>query len=131
MREAADPWWLVGSAAMALHGAPVDAADIDLLTSREDARRLFGDWLEEPRDSTLFRSELFARRPLGRFTLEVMAGFHVRDGACWREFVPQSRCEVRLGEALLYTPGVKGLIAMCALFGRPKDVERKRLLERI
>ena len=131
MREAADPWWLVGSAAMALHGVRVEVADIDLLTSREDARRLFGASLEEPQPSPLFRSELFARRPLGRFTLEVMAGFHVRDGAGWREHVPQMRFEVRVGESLLYTPGIDGLIAMCTLFGRPKDLERKRLLEGI
>ena len=128
MREAKDPWWLVGSAAMALHGAAVGVADIDVLTSRGDARRLFGDWLVEPHESPHFRSELFARRPLGDFTLEAMAGFHVRESARWGEFVPQSRCEVRLGEALLYTPGVEGLIAMCALFGRAKDLERMRLL---
>ena len=129
MREAADPWWLVGSAAMALHGGPVEVADIDLLTSREDARRLFGADLVEPRESPLFRSELFALRPLGVFTLEVMAGFHVREAEGWREFVPQTRCEVPLGEAVLYTPGIEGLIAMCALFGRPKDLERMRLLQ--
>ena len=131
MAGAADPWWLIGSAATALHGAPVTVADIDLLTSPNDARRLFGPSLEEPPPSALFRSDLFARRPLGGFTLEVMAGFHVREGKDWSDYVPQGRCEVRLGDALLYTPGIGGLVAMCALFGRPKDLERKRLLERI
>ena len=114
---------------MALHLAPVEVADIDLLTSRDDARRLFRADLVEPRKSPLFRSELFARRPLGPFTLEVMAGFHILHAGAWREFLPHTRCEVRFGEAVLYTPGFDGLIAICTLFGRPKDLARKRLLE--
>ena len=31
--SACDPWWLIGSAAMALPGAAVEVGDVDLLTS--------------------------------------------------------------------------------------------------
>ncbi|HEY0044605.1 MAG TPA: hypothetical protein VGB62_08655, partial [Allosphingosinicella sp.] len=59
----------------------------------------------------------------------LMAGFHVRDGASWRPVVPSGREEIRLHGCTLFTPGISGLIALCDLFGRPKDAARKRLLQ--
>jgi hypothetical protein len=32
------PWWIIGSAAVALHGADVTVGDVDVLLGEEDAR---------------------------------------------------------------------------------------------
>lgn len=132
--SARQDWWVIGSAAMALHGARLQVGDIDLLMSREDAALLLpgqgiAPSLGEPHPR--FRSEVFGRCACGGFAVEVMAGFHVHDGADWRELVPSSRVPVRVGEATLFVPAVDELIWMCELFARPKDLERARLLRRL
>jgi hypothetical protein len=133
--EAREPWWIIGSAAMALHGAaPGKVRDIDLLMAREDAQRLFGARLASsapPPPSDRFRSDLFARWDEKGHAVELMAGFHVRDRGAWRPVVPQAREPIGLHGTTLYTPGITGLIALCDLFGRPKDASRKQALERL
>jgi len=48
MAGADDPWWIIASAAVALHGAdPGHVADVDVLLSIRDARRYcqtYGAW---------------------------------------------------------------------------------------
>ncbi|WP_431850672.1 hypothetical protein [Allosphingosinicella sp.] len=131
-RGARDPWWIIGSAAMALHGAgPLKVGDIDLLMSRADAARLLerhGRGAAPGSMHDKFRSDVFGRLELDDYAVEVMGGFHVHDGESWREVVPSSRVEVRLEDTELFVPCVEELIGMCRLFGRPKDVERERLL---
>ncbi len=39
-RSAAEPWWIIGSAAAALHGVNLPVADVDLLLTSNDAARL-------------------------------------------------------------------------------------------
>ena len=58
-----------------------------------------------------------------------MAGFHVRSAGNWRPVVPSAREQLCLDGCILFTPGIDGLIALCDLFGRPKDAARKRLLD--
>lgn len=130
--EGRDPWWLIGSAAMALHGArPLAVGDIDLLMSRSDAERLLLSRGVEPSPGSAdgrFRSDVFGRWQAGSYKVEVMAGFHVRADGRWREVVPLSRCTLRVGAAELFVPSVDELVAMCRLFGREKDSEREQLL---
>jgi hypothetical protein len=121
---ARDPWWIIGSAAMALHGtADLVVGDVDLLMSRSDAAALLRAKGVEPAPGEAggrFRSDVFGRWRAGAYVVETMGGFHV-DGI---ELVP----ETRLAAGGLYVPSVGELIAMCEMFGRPKDEERARLL---
>jgi hypothetical protein len=122
---------VIGSAAMALHGAAVQVGDIDLLMSRADAARLLELHGRVPAEGSAhdkFRSEVFGRLELSGYTVEVMGGFYVCDGAEWREVMPRSRTAFRVGGAELFAPSVEELIEMCRLFGRPKDAEREQLL---
>lgn len=119
---------------MALHGAELQVGDVDLLMSRTDAERLLERRGLTPAAGSVhekFRSEVLGRLELCGYTLEVMGGFHVHDGAGWRELSPRSRVAIRIGDAELCVPSVEELIEMCRLFGRPKDAERERLLERL
>lgn len=133
VRRARDPWWLIGSAAMALHGArPLHIADIDLLTSVGDARRLLqarGVAPETGTSSERFRSEVHASWPVPPLQADLMARFHVRSAAGWREIVPATRLAVETPAGVFYVPAIAELIEMCRLFDRPKDHERRRLLE--
>ena len=46
--DAADDWWIIGSSAVALHGANVQRVrDVDLLMSANDAERLLQEGVEE------------------------------------------------------------------------------------
>lgn len=124
---ARDPWWIIGSAAMALHGVTgLEVGDIDLLMSRRDADALLRSRGVDPAPGEAggrFRSDVFGRWSAGGFVIETMGGFHV-DGV---ELVPRSRIEA----AGLFVPSVAELIAMCELFGRPKDAERAARLREL
>ncbi len=129
----ADPWWLFGSAAMALHGArPLAIGDVDLLISRSDAPRLLGRLglaLAPGSQSDRFRSDVFACWRTAPLPVEILAGFHVRTGNTWDEIRPATRLPVRLASGTVYVPDVPELIWLCRRFGRAKDLERIRLLE--
>jgi hypothetical protein len=131
--QLSDPWWLFGSAAMALHGArPIAIGDVDLLVSRADAPALFdrlGLPLAPGTASDRFRSDIFACWRDPPLSVEILAGFHVRSGGEWQEVLPRTRVEMMLPSGVVYVPDVPELIALCRLFGRPKDFERIKLLE--
>jgi hypothetical protein len=126
--EAVEPWWIIGSAAMALHGAAgLSVADVDLLMGRSDARRLTAGLAGDPRDGTsdLFRSEVFGRLAGSPLPIDVMAGFRVRDV----ELRPSTRRRVKVGAGRVFVPELDELIAITASFGRAKDLERVAVLE--
>ncbi|HEY0412930.1 MAG TPA: hypothetical protein VGD66_07305 [Allosphingosinicella sp.] len=132
-RDVARPWWIIGSAAAALHGAAVPrVADIDLLMGREDAARLLaarGVRPLPPDTDRRFRSDVFGRWQAGAFTVEVMGGLHICERDGWAPILPEGRDEVRLAGARLYVPPRRELIALFRRFGRDKDLERAHRLE--
>lgn len=129
-----DDWWIIGSAAVALHGAgPIVCADVDLLTTPDRAHRLAALWGVvplPPKGDPLFRSEVYFHSAHLPTPVDVMAGFHVRTAAGWRPVRPRTRVARRCGEAVLYTPCGEELLQILDLFGRPKDRERARVLRR-
>jgi hypothetical protein len=132
MREAQDPWRVISSAAVALHGVgPVEVGDVDLLMSVGDARRVM-DWLGiapiEDCASSLFRSTLFGRWETPPLVVEFMAEFHVATSAGWTEVLPRTRVPIFVEGCAVYVPERAELAGMLSLFGRPKDLERVRLL---
>jgi hypothetical protein len=127
MRESRDPWWVIGSAAVALHGADTDVADIDLLGSERDAAALIaqlGLTVERLDPHPLFRSRIFARWRRADRDVEIMGGFAVADGPDWQSVEPATRV-LRGG---VFVPDRTELIAILARFGRPKDLARRRML---
>ena len=132
MREARDPWWVISSAAVALHGVvPITVADVDVMTSVEDARRVMtrlGVVPARESASLMFRSAVFGRWTAPPLMVEIMAGFHVANAAGWTEVIPRTRVPILVEEAIVYVPDRVELAEMLRLFGRPKDLERVRLL---
>ncbi len=132
MRDAHDPWWIISSAAVALHGVtPIEVGDVDVLMSVADAQRVMDQVGIVPTNdgaSALFRSTLFGRWESPPLAVEIMAAFHVATSAGWTEVLPRTRVPIFVDERVVYVPDRAELAEMLRLFGRPKDLERVRLL---
>jgi hypothetical protein len=132
MAGADQPWWIIGSAAVALHGRDVpDVHDVDLLAGEEDAARLvasLGLPTEPGRPDPLFRSTLFATWREPPIPVEIMAGFSVATSTGWRRVQIESRHPVVVCDRTVFIPAAGELRALLRAFGRPKDLERARLL---
>ena len=132
MGEAADPWWVIASAAAALHGVTApEVGDVDVLASDRDAAALLGRLGIEPLvvpAHPLFRSRILGRWTAAPMIVEVMSGFHIRDGPAWREVRPDTREPVDMNGVRLFVPSRAELASMLTAVGRPKDLERARRL---
>jgi hypothetical protein len=132
MEEARDPWWIIASTAAALHGAkPITVADVDVLLSVEDINRILPLIGIEPHPAPpnpLFRSEVLAKWPGPPVPVDLMAGFEYRVGDAWHMVRPVTRQAIAVGAATVYIPERDELRRIITGFGRPKDLERARLL---
>jgi len=132
MEEARDPWWIIASAAAALHGAkPITVADVDVLLSVEDIDRILpalGIAPYRAPPNPLFRSLVLAKWPVPPVPVDLMAGFEHRVGDVWHPVWPATRQAITIGTAIIYVPERDELRRIIAGFGRPKDLERARLL---
>ena len=126
-------WWIIGSAAMALHGVdPGSVKDVDLLVEEPLAGAVLGKLGVAPLDmppDPLFRSTAFARWDKPPVPVEVMAGFHVAIAGQWHPVKPRSRERIELEGIGLFVPDRRELLALFRSFGRPKDGPRIRALE--
>lgn len=133
MIKARDPWWVIASAAVALHGVdPGHVADVDVLLSVADARRILptiGIQLRKGVAHPAFRSSIFGTwtgaTPL---PVEFMADFHRRSGEAWLPVQPATRQRIEVDGVVVFLPERTELQAMLTAFGRPKDLERARSL---
>jgi hypothetical protein len=125
-------WWLIGSGAMALLGLEgLTIGDVDVLAHPDDAKALLaslGCGWAPGEASARFRSGVFGRwtgAPLG---VDVLGDFRVRSNAGWVLVRPVTRLSHQHNGFDFWMPSVAEMIAICELFGRPKDVERAALL---
>jgi hypothetical protein len=128
MNAASDRWWIIASAAVALHGADAGTvADVDVLLSVADAARILpaiGVTARKDTGGERFRSILFGTWREAPLPVEFMAGFHYRSTAGWREVQPQTRCPIQIDGVTLFIPDRLELQQLLTGFGRPKDRER-------
>ncbi len=132
MAEAHDPWWIIASAAVALHGAdPGHVADVDVLLSVADAQRILpaiGIELRSGSPHAAFRSSIFGTWTGTALPVEFMADFHRRSGEAWLPVRPATRQPVEVDGLVVFIPERVELQAMLTAFGRPKDLKRARSL---
>lgn len=129
-----DPWWIIGSAAMALSGVPgVVPQDVDVLCSARDADALRVAWSRHvdagyaPQDDTRFRSR-FARFTHLPMPLEAMGGLEAMTDAGWLPVRVAATTRVRSGDVPV--PALEEQRRILRLFGRDKDLSKAALLER-
>jgi hypothetical protein len=124
---ARDPWWVIGSAAVRLHGIETSVADVDVLVSARDALDTMATWRGDRKvgaPDERFRSSLFVRLSGAALPVELMAGLHVRSAGQWVAVQPVTRRSI----SNVFVPEPAELAAIFSLFGRPKDRERSARL---
>jgi len=133
LQSAADPWWVIGSTAVALHGTdPGPINDIDLLVSVDDAKTFAKIWQcpnTSNSGSDRFRSQILLKPGIGQFPVEVMAGLQFMRLGQWNLLAPKTRQEIRFGPTRLFAPERTELIAILRSFGRKKDIRRAKLMQ--
>ena len=129
MKGAEEPWWIIGSVAVALQGgSPGRIRDVDVLLGHEDARRCFRQLnlvSDAATDDPLFHSDLFARWQDPPVAVELMAGLRIRSPSGWRALRILSREKVRED---LFVPSRTELREILICFGREKDLKRAATL---
>jgi len=130
-----DPWWVFGGAAMALAGLEDHhVPDVDVMASPRDARRLIaaldGVVTPDPGEG-LFRSRVFGQILTTPVPIDIMAEMDVRSGGDWSPVRFETRMPVAVGDGLVFTPSIAEQIAVARQFGRPKDLQRAELLEKL
>ena len=129
-----DDWWLIGGAAVALQGLAIEIADVDVLLSARDAREVIDALNIRANEGVAIdrvRSDIWARwtePPLG---VDLMAGLQIRTDDHGTRVEPATREAVAVEGRPIYVPARVELVAICRLFGRPKDLERAEGLARI
>jgi hypothetical protein len=139
MERASDDWWIIGSAAVALHlcdkdlgGDPGQIGDVDVIVSRRDLDALYAALPLTNTPETgkpMFVSERFGRWSEPPLDVEFMAGLKLRVGDDWQAVQPQTRKAIMLGEHALHVPERGELIAILHSFGREKDRRRAATLK--
>ncbi|MGK6323952.1 hypothetical protein ACMGDM_12835 [Sphingomonas sp. DT-51] len=127
LRDARDPWWVIGSAAVRLHGVVTPVADVDVLLSGRDALAAIERWhgaVGFGSPSPRFRSAPFARLSGTAMPIELMAGLEVSDGSAWRAVRPATRQSL----GAVFVPDRAELIDILTRFDRQKDRARAALL---
>ena len=119
------PWWILGSAAVVLHGAdPKEVWDVDVLLDQRDCVAVLSKLGLVPKPGQAdaqFRSAVFNRWNGANLPVELFAGFCLCEGGVWSEFVPQTRVVARLGAVQVFVPERTELIDLLRRFGRAKD----------
>ncbi|MFM2410304.1 MAG: hypothetical protein RL481_1132 [Pseudomonadota bacterium] len=133
MAEANNPWWIIGSAAVALHlERDVGVNDIDILLSVDDARAIrtgLGIAAEKPKPHPLFHSIEYFSWDYPFLPIEFMADFSVRVGGAWEKVCCKTRQSFDIAGSVVYAPNLDELEMLLALFARPKDMRRLALLK--
>lgn len=133
LEDTSDPWWILGSAAIALSGVdPGGVRDIDVLVSKRDAIGLMQiRALPNVADGggERFKSEIFLRPALGDVSVEVMANYVIGQGNGWWPVELRTRQPVSVGAMTVYVPELLEQIELLERLGRPKDLCRIRLIQ--
>ena len=129
-----DDWWIIAGAAAALHGvSEITVGDVDVLMSARDAEVVMAACalVSLPNSGNgLFRSAVFSQWHEPPLTVEIMANFDFMGVSGWTRVAPITRETIRLDSFDVFVPNRTELTEMFRAFGRPKDLERARLLER-
>lgn len=125
-----DDWWVIGSAAIALTGVPIEVLDVDLLVSERDAHALLAGWAA-PKTATDGRERF--RAVCGEHTgtpipIDVIGRLEVLVEEQWLPASPTTRVGVDLAGGGVFIPDPADQLALLLMFRRPQDLVRAEML---
>jgi len=125
-------WWIIASAACALHGVdPGQVGDVDVLIDERDVGAVLAQLGLIPASGTSdgqFRSRCFVSWQGAPLTVEFFAGFELCERGEWDAVRLKTRELLPCGQALVPVPSRSELAELLRRFGRPKDLERAKRL---
>lgn len=129
------PWWIIGSSAVALHGAAAGPiADIDVVIAPEDFTSLESAGAIQSIDDRTrdhFNSDHFGRAEIAGMTVELFAGLKVKSHGQWHLVAFDRADTIEIGGKAVTIPTRADLVALLELFARPKDLARADALRSI
>jgi len=129
-----DNYFVIGSAAMVLMGCKLPKiADINILTSSADANRIKELWEPKIKTDHVYEYERIFRSNSSRFDFgfidaEVMGNLEVNAGQQWIPLVIGQFVTVEVNGHALKVPTLKEQYRIYRFFGRPKDLEKSKIL---
>ena len=128
MGASKDPWWIITSAATALHTLDwSDVRDIDVMVSRRDARMLLASapFMDRTDGGTeKFRSSLYATLDLPGLPIDIFADFEICRHGHWSRVLPATRLSLEIEAGLVYTASIREQLAITKALDRAKDASR-------
>ncbi|NBA88924.1 hypothetical protein GVN16_24325 [Emticicia sp. CRIBPO] len=131
-----DPFYVIGASALILSGVEVENTfDIDLLTSARDADLLKTIWKDRqlntyiPADGHQFRSN-FGRFGFGDMDVEVMGNLEVCRNDKWVPLRVEEPVKISGDGFEVHVPSLADQKRILHFFGRPKDHQKIRLIEK-
>lgn len=131
-----DPFYVIGASALILSGVEADDTfDIDLLTSARDADLLKTIWKDRqlntyvPADGHQFRSN-FGRFGFGDMDVEVMGDLEVCRNEEWIPLKVDEPVKINGDGFEVHVPSLADQKRILHFFGRPKDHQKIRLIEK-
>lgn len=133
LSECVDPWWIIGSAAIALIEIdPGEVRDIDVLISPRDSARLMrAHQLEDQADggTDRYRSDSVLRPELGNVPVEFLSNYFIKAKEQWIQLAPKTQTSVNLDGATVFVPDTKEQVEILLRLGRQKDLRRVELIQ--
>lgn len=136
LQKLQDDFYIIGSSAILLAGFPLHSADdIDLLTSTRDADLLKKHWHNRklndyiPKDGDKFRSN-FGRFIFDGFKVEVMGDLELNTEGIWQKVRVNDFLRIETEKISIKIPTIAEQIRILKAFGRPKDLEKVKLIEK-
>lgn len=130
-----DPQWAVfGSAALVLCGMETEAADIDIMLTRQSAQQLEEQWAQSgmplmamhgSSPGSPFRSHLLRLQSSG-ILVELSGGLEMRQNGRWE---PVEALDVQTAPGGIRYCSLSECKRLLQMFGRPKDLLRLREIE--
>jgi hypothetical protein len=131
-----DDYFIIGSSALVLSGIKIDnTSDIDILMSNKDADFLKEVWRGKiikdhiTKRDDLFRSN-FTRYFFDNLDVEVMGDLEINKDGQWIPLIIQEYTTFTLKDIEIKTPTLQEQKRIYELFGREKDLEKVKLIEK-
>jgi hypothetical protein len=131
-----DDFYLIGSAALILSGIKIENIyDLDILVSDRDADFLMAEWgnrriIEHaPKDNELFSSK-FARYKFSELDIEILGELKVNKMGIWEKLEISDSQSITIDDFEIKTPTLNEQKRILQLFGRKKDKDRLKLIDK-